>query len=200
LVLVLAIAGCGGGDDGSGPPAGAQTGGIRGTVVVGSTGLANVNVSATRNSTTRQATTNGSGQFNFTGLEVGTWSVSVTVPSGYALASGETGTRSVSVSPNAVAEAGTLALAQSGGGGNNGDVAQVDMSGTAFSPQTVTIAVGKSVRWTNKDPVQHNVTGESFGTGNLDPNESATVQFNTAGTFEYECTLHAGMTGTVVVQ
>jgi len=155
-------------------------------------------VSATRNSTTRQATTNGSGQFNFTGLEVGTWSVSLAVPSGYTLATGETGSRSVSVSPNAVAEAGTLVLAQSGG--NGGDVTQVDMSGTAFSPQTVTIAVGKSVRWTNKDAVQHNATGANFGTGNLNTNESATVQFNSAGTFEYQCTLHSGMTGTVVVQ
>ncbi len=71
-----------------------------------------------------------------------------------------------------------------------------------FSPQSVTIATGGTVMWTFGS-VSHNVIfGSTAGApANVAITSSATVSrtFNTAGTFTYDCTLHAGMTGSVIV-
>lgn len=84
------------------------------------------------------------------------------------------------------------------------DVA-VSGGGTSFSPDTVKIAVNGSVTWTFTSGANspHNVT---FGTppagGNI-PNTTAgavTRTFVTAGRFTYQCTLHAGMNGAVIVR
>jgi plastocyanin len=71
-----------------------------------------------------------------------------------------------------------------------------------YSPASVTVNAGDSVRWTNLDAAVHSAkaTGGSFDTGILAQNASATVVFNTAGTFAYICGVHgASMSGTVVV-
>jgi len=75
---------------------------------------------------------------------------------------------------------------------------------TSFSPQTVTIAPGGSVTW-QISGARHNVTfsGAAPTGGNVpdtDPGGSATRTFSTAGTYDYQCTRHSGMTGRVVVQ
>src|SRR5689334_8942128 len=75
-----------------------------------------------------------------------------------------------------------------------------------FSPQTVNISVGDTVRWTNSSGAQHSVTSDDNGaTFNHDPASSFvfTHTFDTAGTFGYHCVIHGspggGMYGTVVV-
>jgi plastocyanin len=88
----------------------------------------------------------------------------------------------------------------------------VSLSGVAFSPKTITVAVGDTVHWQNAGGT-HNVrfAGETgmpaTPTSSIDFN-LANVQktFTTAGTFKYYCEAHAsdendadGMTGTVVV-
>lgn len=74
----------------------------------------------------------------------------------------------------------------------------------AFSPQSVTISRTGSVTWTNPTGVTHNVTfAPASGTPADIPAHSSgsnTRDFNTVGTFAYQCTLHSGMSGTVVVQ
>jgi plastocyanin len=69
-----------------------------------------------------------------------------------------------------------------------------------FNPSTVTVAVGGTVTWTNSGSAQHNVTGSTFASTNLNPNTTYQRTFTQAGTVNYSCTLHAGMSGTVVVQ
>jgi len=74
----------------------------------------------------------------------------------------------------------------------------------AFNPGTVTIARAGSVSWTNNTGILHNVTFNpatgapsnigSFATGTM------SRSFSTAGTFSYQCSNHAGMTGQVIVQ
>lgn len=71
-----------------------------------------------------------------------------------------------------------------------------------FDPAQVDIAVGGSVTWQFAS-LTHNVTFAS-ATGvpnNIGSSTSTSVSrtFNTAGTFDYQCTLHAGMDGKVVV-
>ena len=73
---------------------------------------------------------------------------------------------------------------------------------STFDPATVTITRGGSVTWTFN--ALHNVTfGSATGAPQNIPDQatgSAQRQFNTAGTFNYQCTLHSGMQGSVVVQ
>jgi plastocyanin len=79
------------------------------------------------------------------------------------------------------------------------DVAIVDF---AYAPATVTIRVGDTVTWTNRDPVEHTATATngSFDTGLLAPDASGSIRFTKAGTYRYLCTPHPDMRGTVVVR
>jgi plastocyanin len=72
----------------------------------------------------------------------------------------------------------------------------------AFSPQKITIPVGGSVTWTNRDDVAHTATASdnSFDSGNLATGQSWSHVFTKAGKYAYVCTYHPNMTGTVIVQ
>jgi len=89
-----------------------------------------------------------------------------------------------------------------GGAAGGGATVQVNMEGMAFSPQTVTINVGDTVTWTNKDQAPHNAVAvdKSWHTSTFSTGESGSVTFTTSGTFPYICTIHPSMTGTVIVQ
>jgi plastocyanin len=84
----------------------------------------------------------------------------------------------------------------------------VNITGFAFSPGTVTVKVGDTVKWTNNDTVIHTVTAEggAFDSGVFNPvatgppPTSFSRTFTSAGTFPYRCNVHPAMTGTVVVQ
>jgi len=80
----------------------------------------------------------------------------------------------------------------------------VSISGFAFNPGSITVAVGDTVTWANNDSVPHTATSASgvtpaFDTNNIQPGTSASVTFNQAGTFSYFCKIHPNMTGTVIV-
>jgi len=89
--------------------------------------------------------------------------------------------------------------------------ALVAMRNLAFNPSTITIHVGQMVVWRNDDSVPHTSTSGScsgntctpmpgWDSGTLDPGQSFSFTFNTAGTFAYYCRIHgAMMQGTVVV-
>lgn len=78
----------------------------------------------------------------------------------------------------------------------------VEIKGFAFTTPTITIKVGESVSWTNNDLVGHSATADdgSFDTGILAQNESGAVTFSKAGTYQYHCTPHPNMKGTVIVK
>lgn len=94
-----------------------------------------------------------------------------------------------------------LSLALSGGVAIAADES-VAIAGFAFTPATVTITAGDSVTWTNSDPVAHTATATdgSWDTGDIVEGASASITFNTPGTYAYLCTPHPTMTGTVVVE
>jgi plastocyanin len=75
--------------------------------------------------------------------------------------------------------------------------------GTAFSPVCVELAPGGAVTWTFGTEL-HNVqfSGPQPTGGNIGNTSSASASrtFPNAGNYEYACTLHAGMTGRVVVR
>jgi plastocyanin len=72
----------------------------------------------------------------------------------------------------------------------------------AFGPRTLTIRVGDTVTWTNRDNVAHSATarGGTFDTGLIPGGRSRSVRFTVGGTYRYICTPHPSMTGTVIVQ
>jgi plastocyanin len=71
-----------------------------------------------------------------------------------------------------------------------------------FNPQQLTVKAGATVTWTNKDDIPHAVaaTDRSFKSKTLDTGDSYAVTFTTPGTFQYFCSLHPHMTGTIVVE
>lgn len=71
----------------------------------------------------------------------------------------------------------------------------------AFSPATVSVKVGSTVTWTNKDSEAHNVTTPSgpLHSPTMQPGAVFSYTFTAAGTFHYLCTIHPFMTATVTV-
>lgn len=79
--------------------------------------------------------------------------------------------------------------------------ASVSMKGSVFTPTTVTIRPGGTVTWVNDDAVMHTVTAGdgSFDSGIMAKGATFVRTFPKAGTYQYTCSLHPGMDGTVVV-
>ena len=80
------------------------------------------------------------------------------------------------------------------------------IKGFAFAPVTLEVAKGTVVTWTNSDSTPHTVTSGANRTkdGKFDKQLSGgaedTFTFDTAGTFEYFCSLHSSMNAKVVVK
>jgi plastocyanin len=79
---------------------------------------------------------------------------------------------------------------------------EVLMENTKFSPASLTVSVNTTVKWTNKDGFDHNVVSDNslFDSGLIPAGKTYSRQFTTTGTFPYTCTLHSGMTGSIIVQ
>ena len=91
---------------------------------------------------------------------------------------------------------------ESGGGGGGGGT-QVVMEGINFNPASVTVSPDDAVTWTNEDNVGHDVTGDGFKSGDpgaLQNGDTFKHTFDKAGTFDYVCTVHPGMEGSVKVK
>ena len=81
-------------------------------------------------------------------------------------------------------------------------VVKVDIYNYKFDPETVTVSVGTTIVWTNKDEIPHTVASsdKSFpGSPGLDTGDSYSYTFTKAGSYEYYCTLHPFMKGKVIV-
>lgn len=89
--------------------------------------------------------------------------------------------------------------------------AQVTISNNVFTPSTVTITPGCSVTWTSTVNTRHSSTSNAETGNTTDPwdsgvfNQSDSINpftrtFNTAGTFNYFCSIHRNnMQGTITV-
>jgi plastocyanin len=78
----------------------------------------------------------------------------------------------------------------------------VHLHNDAFTPATVTVHAGDTVRWINDDDDAHTVTATdgSFDSKGLDTSASWTHTFTKPGTYKYFCELHPFMKGTVIVK
>ncbi|HZG41803.1 MAG TPA: hypothetical protein VEY93_02495, partial [Longimicrobium sp.] len=181
LALVLALgaaAACGGGDGGGGggPPTGTQTGTVSGRVSHGAAGVAGVTLSVAGGGS---ATTDAAGNFSIANVTTGARTVAIAMPTGFITANAADGTsREVAVSAGQTATA-------------NFDLKRgvvVTASGTSFSPQTVTVPSGGTVRWVNGGGGAHTVTPNAgqagaWASANLPTGASFEHTFGTTGTF-----------------
>src|ERR1700730_3502602 len=78
----------------------------------------------------------------------------------------------------------------------------VNIQGSAFAPPTITVHVGDTVTWTNRDAFSHTSTSDTgaWDTHVITAGSSSSFTFASAGTFAYHCSIHTFMHGTVVVQ
>lgn len=78
----------------------------------------------------------------------------------------------------------------------------VKIYGSSFSPKSLTITAGDTVRWVNKDNDNHQVYAYngSFVSAILKPNQSFSFTFKAAGTYTYKDELHPKIRGTIVVK
>jgi plastocyanin len=81
---------------------------------------------------------------------------------------------------------------------------EVKIDNFSFGPATLTVPVGTSVTWTNRDDIPHTVVStddpKTFKSKVLDTDEKFSFTFSKAGTYPYFCSIHPKMTGKVVVQ
>jgi plastocyanin len=78
----------------------------------------------------------------------------------------------------------------------------VKIDNFAFAPQRVVVKAGTTVIWINDDDIPHTVASGAklFKSNALDTNDKFSFTFTTAGAYEYFCSLHPHMTGTIVVE
>ncbi len=79
---------------------------------------------------------------------------------------------------------------------------EVTIEGFAFKPAEITIAVGSTIVWRNKDSVTHTVTAQNrlFDSGSLLGGDTFSYTFNEKGIYEYYCIYHPYMNGKVIVE
>ena len=100
---------------------------------------------------------------------------------------------------------GTIAVGQRNflaGAQQKAETTEVKIDNFSFGPATLTVAVGTSVTWINRDDIPHTVvsTDGAFKSKVLDTDEKFSFTFSKAGTFPYFCSIHPKMTGKVIVQ
>ena len=78
----------------------------------------------------------------------------------------------------------------------------VGIDNFTFNPQKLTVKAGTTVTWTNKDDIPHAIAAVSkqFKSKALDTGDAYSFTFTTPGAYEYFCSLHPHMTGTIVVE
>jgi plastocyanin len=95
------------------------------------------------------------------------------------------------------ASSSTGASSASSAGGNT-----VQVKNFSFSPSSLSVAKGTTVTWKFDDSAKHNVTDgkNTFKSKDLASGGSYSFTFNTAGTYNYICTIHQYMKGSVTVK
>ena len=98
--------------------------------------------------------------------------------------------------------AGHAQSAPAAGQDSKGQTVDVKIDNFSFSPGTITIPTGTTVKWTNRDDIPHTVVNDDqkFQSKALDTDESYSYTFTKPGTYPYFCSIHPKMTGKVVVQ
>ena len=78
----------------------------------------------------------------------------------------------------------------------------VTIANYAFSPVDLTVKVGTTVTWTNKDAADHSVLAidKAWGSGKIiKTGHTYSFTFTEVGTYPYQCGVHSEMKATITV-
>ena len=79
----------------------------------------------------------------------------------------------------------------------------VNIDNFVFGPAALTVPVGTTVTWVNRDDIPHTVVSndrQTFKSKVLDTDERFSFTFTKPGEFGYFCSLHPHMVGKVIVK
>lgn len=77
----------------------------------------------------------------------------------------------------------------------------VTIDNFTFEPARLTVKVGTTVTWKNRDDIPHTVVSAGkFRSKAMDTDDSYSFTFTAAGDYTYFCSLHPHMTGTIKVE
>ena len=82
---------------------------------------------------------------------------------------------------------------------------QISYHNIAIAPDALKVRVGSTIRWTNRDSIEHNVISQGagpqkFSSKNFGENGTFQIKAEKPGVIHYECTIHpASMNGTIEV-
>jgi plastocyanin len=79
----------------------------------------------------------------------------------------------------------------------------ITISNFMFSPMSLTVSPGATIKVTNKDSATHTLTANAgqFNTGDITQNQTKTFKApSKAGTYDYICNIHQYMMGTIIVK
>jgi plastocyanin len=92
--------------------------------------------------------------------------------------------------------------AESSSAASKSGALEIKMKDFQFDPKSATVKVGQTVKWVNEDTADHDATDEKTGQFKSKQfGQGGSFEFTPrkAGTIEYVCTLHPGMTGRLIV-
>src|SRR5690242_8623694 len=80
--------------------------------------------------------------------------------------------------------------------------AEVKIDNFSFTPERITVKAGTAITWINEDDIPHTVASSTrlFKSKALDTDDKYSFTFTTPGVYQYFCSLHPHMTGTIVVE
>jgi plastocyanin len=77
----------------------------------------------------------------------------------------------------------------------------VNIDNFTFEPSSLTVKVGTTVSWKNRDDIPHTVVSAGkFRSKPLDTGDGFSFTFTATGDYKYFCSLHPHMTGTIKVE
>ena len=86
-------------------------------------------------------------------------------------------------------------------GGARAEDAKITIDNFTFTPAQLKLKVGDTVTWTNHDDIPHTVVSAGkFRSKAMDTDGSFSFTFTAAGDYQYFCSLHPHMTGTIKVE
>jgi plastocyanin len=80
---------------------------------------------------------------------------------------------------------------------------KIEIKDFMFNPQKITVKSGEKITWINRDEEPHTVVsvGKKFPkSSGLDTDQEYSITAGAPGTYEYFCSVHPKMTGTIVVE
>ena len=87
--------------------------------------------------------------------------------------------------------------------GAGGKANKIEIKDFMFNPMKITVKSGEKITWVNRDEEPHTVVsvGKKFPkSSGLDTDQEYSITAGAPGTYEYFCSVHPKMTGTIVVE